>query len=137
MKKIKLIVGGVICASYLLASVVSLASDNINNHRVHFDKGSNGTIIKSTVTGDDVNDYTLEAKAGQMMHITINSQRPHPYFNVIAPDNTAIYNGSLSGDIFEQRLAVSGQYTVRVYQMGGARDEGKTSAYALTFKITD
>ncbi|HFT6177745.1 TPA: DNA breaking-rejoining protein, partial [Klebsiella oxytoca] len=27
--------------------------------------------------------------------------------------------------------------TVRVYQMGGARDEGKTSGYALTFKITD
>ncbi|HCQ8233443.1 TPA: DNA breaking-rejoining protein, partial [Klebsiella oxytoca] len=57
--------------------------------------------------------------------------------NVIAPDNNAIYNGSMSGDTFEQRLAVSGQYTVRVYQMGGARDEGKTSGYALTFKITD
>ena len=59
MKKIKLIVGGVICASYLLTSVLSMASDNINSNTIHFDKGSNGTIIKSTVTGDDVNDYTL------------------------------------------------------------------------------
>jgi hypothetical protein len=50
-------------------------ASNINNHTVHFDKGSNGTIIKSTVTGDGVNDYTLEAKAGQMMHINMNSQR--------------------------------------------------------------
>ena len=137
MKQIKLIVGGVICASYLLTSVLSMASDNINSNTIHFDKGSNGTIIKSTVTGDDVNDYTLEAKAGQMMHIGMNSQWPHPFFNVITPDNHAIFNGSMSGDIFEQRLGVSGKYTVRVYQMGGARDEGKTSAYALTFKITD
>lgn len=89
------------------------------------------------MTGDGVNDYTLEAKAGQMMHINMNSQRPHPYFNVIAPDNNSIFNGSLSGDTFEQRLMSSGKYTVRVYQMGGARDERKTSAYALTFKITD
>ena len=137
MKKIKLIVGGVICASYLLTSVLSMASDNINSNTIHFDKGSNGTIIKSTVTGDDVNDYTLEAKAGQMMHIGMNSQWPHPFFNVITPDNHAIFNGSLSGDTFEQRLMSSGKYTVRVYQMGGARDERKTSAYALTFKITD
>ena len=53
MKKIKLIVGGVICASYLLTSVLSMASDNINSNTIHFDKGSNGTIIKSTVTGDE------------------------------------------------------------------------------------
>ena len=46
MKKIKLIVGGVICASYLLTSVLSMASDNINSNTIHFDKGSNGTIIK-------------------------------------------------------------------------------------------
>lgn len=56
-----------------------MASDNINSNTIHFDKGSNGTIIKSTVTGDDVNDYTLEAKAGQMMHIGMNSQWPHPF----------------------------------------------------------
>lgn len=137
MKKIKLIVGSVICASCLLASELSMASDNISSKVVHFDKGSSGTIIKSTVTGNRVNDFTLVAKAGQMMHICMTSQRPHPYFNVIAPDNNAIYNGSMSGDTFEQRLAVSGQYTVRVYQMGSARDEGKTNPYALTFKISD
>ena len=137
MKNLKLIVGSMICVSCLLTSVSLIASDKINSNAVRFDKGSNGTIIKSTVTGDDVNDYTLEAKAGQMMHIGMNSQWPHPFFNVITPDNHAIFNGSMSGDIFEQRLGVSGKYTVRVYQMGGARDEGKTSAYALKFKITD
>ena len=137
MKNLKLIVGGMICVSCLLTSVSLIASDKINSNAVRFDKGSNGTIIKSTVTGDGVNDYTLEAKAGQMMHINMNSQRPHPYFNVIAPDNNSIFNGSLSGDTFEQRLMSSGKYTVRVYQMGGARDERKTSAYALKFKITD
>ncbi|VUT06398.1 DNA breaking-rejoining protein [Klebsiella spallanzanii] len=137
MINLKLIVGGMICVSCLLTSVSSMASDKINSNAVHFDKGSSGTIIKSTVIGGDVNDYTLVAKAGQTMHVSMTSQWPHPYFNVIAPGNNAIYNGSLSGDTFEQRLTAGGKYTVRVYQMGGARDEGKTSAYALTFKITD
>ncbi|EOF4702815.1 DNA breaking-rejoining protein [Klebsiella oxytoca] len=137
MKNLKLIVGGMICVSCLLTSVSLIASDKINSNAVRFDKGSNGTIIKSTVTGDDSHDFTLMAKAGQLMHISMKSQWPHPYFNVITPANEVIYNGSMSGDVFEQRLTAGGKYTVRVYQMGGARDEGKTSTYALTFKITD
>lgn len=78
MKKIKLIVGGMICVGYLLGSVLSRASDTINSSIVHFEKNSNGTIIKSTLIGDDIDDYTLAAKAGQRMHISMKSQRPHP-----------------------------------------------------------
>ncbi|KFD02870.1 DNA breaking-rejoining protein [Raoultella planticola] len=114
-----------------------MAGYKINTIPVHFDKGTSGTTITNALSGADVKDYTLVAKAGQLMHVTLKSKWPHPYFNVINPANETIFNGSMTEGAFEQRLATNGKYTVRVYQMGGARDEGKTSAYELALKVTD
>lgn len=135
MKKFKLIVGSLICAGCLLTPVVSMASYKINTQPIHFDKGTSGTTIHNAVSGADVKDYTLVAKAGQTMRVNMKRGAHHPYFNVINPANETVFNGAMRDGDFEQRLANSGKYTVRVYQMGGARDEGKTSPYELTFKI--
>lgn len=137
MKNLKLIVGSLICAGCLLAPLSVMAGYKINTIPVHFDKGTSGTTIKNALSGADVKDYTLVAKAGQLMHVTMKSKWPHPYFNVINPANETIFNGSMTEGAFEQRLETNGKYTVRVYQMGGARDEGKTSAYELALKVTD
>ncbi|WP_434643641.1 DNA breaking-rejoining protein [Klebsiella sp. I138] len=136
MKNLKLIVGGLICAGCLFAPLSAIAGYKINTIPVHFDKGTSGTSIKNTVSGADVKDYTLVVKAGQLMHVAMKSQWPHPYFNIINPANETIFNGSMTEGAFEQRLETNGKYTVRVYQMGGARDEGKTSPYELDLKVT-
>ncbi|MFK3704605.1 DNA breaking-rejoining protein [Klebsiella sp. NPDC088457] len=136
MKNLKLIVGGLICAGCLFTPLWSMANYKINTLPVHFAKGTDGATIKNAVSGADVKDYTLVAKEGQMMHVSMKSKWPHPCFNVINPANETIFNGSMTEGAFEQRLATGGKYTVRVYQMGAARDEGKTSGYELELKIT-
>lgn len=135
MRKLKLIVGGLICAGCLLTLVLSLANYKINTQPIHFAKGTSGATLHNAVSGADVKDYTLVAKAGQTMRGSMKSSAHHPYFNVINPANETVFNGSMREGDFEQRLATGGKYTVRVYQMGGARDEGKTSSYKLTLKI--
>ncbi len=137
MKNLKLIVGSLICAGCLFAPLSALASYKINTLAVHFAKGTHGTTIKNALSGADVKDYTLVVKAGQRMHVTMKSKWPHPCFNVLNPANETIFNGSMTEGGFEQRLETNGKYTVRVYQMGSARDEGKTSAYELALKVTD
>ncbi|MGS3446822.1 DNA breaking-rejoining protein [Klebsiella electrica] len=137
MKNLKLIVGGLICAGCLFAPLSAIASYKINTIAVHFDKGTHAATIKNALSGADVKDYTLVVKAGQRMHVTMKSKWPHPYFNIINPANETIFNGSMTEEAFEQRLESNGKYTVRVYQMGSARDEGKTSAYELVLKVTD
>ncbi len=80
-----------------------MAGYKINTIPVHFDKGTSGTTITNALSGADVKDYTLVAKAGQLMHVTLKSKWPHPYFNVINPANETIFNGSMTEGAFEQR----------------------------------
>ena len=87
MKNLKLIVGSFDLRWLFIALFlyVVMAGYKINTIPVHFDKGTSGTTIKNALSGADVKDYTLVAKAGQLMHVTMKSKWPHPYFNVINP----------------------------------------------------
>lgn len=80
MKNLKLIVGSLICAGCLFAPLSVMAGYKINTIPVHFDKGTSGTTIKNALSGADVKDYTLVAKAGQLMHVTMKSKWPPSLF---------------------------------------------------------
>ena len=59
------------------------------------------------------------------------------YFNVLPPGSTgeAIFVGSSEGDHFKAALPSDGDYTIRVYLMGGAKDSGKPINYTLKVGI--
>ncbi|VTN14709.1 Uncharacterised protein [Raoultella terrigena] len=72
-----------------------MASYKINTQPIHFDKGTSGTTIHNAVSGADVKDYTLVAKAGQTMRVNMKRGAHHPYFNVINPANETVFNGAM------------------------------------------
>lgn len=43
----------------------------------------------------------------------------------------------MSGDTYKNTLPASGKYTIKIYQKGAAKDEGKTNAFQLHMKITN
>lgn len=114
-----------------LLGTASLAQDA---HTVHFAPGTTGATIKAAITGDSFIDYRLSAKAGQEMDITLSGTA---YFNVLPPGSSgeAIFIGANEGEAFSGTLSTSGTYTVRIYQMGAAADEGQTQKFTLDIDI--
>jgi hypothetical protein len=59
------------------------------------------------------------------------------YHNVLPPGSTgeALFVGSVSGNSSSTQLPASGEYTMRVYQMGHAASSGKRSNFTLEVAI--
>jgi hypothetical protein len=123
-------------AALALTAAPSLAQSDIVKHPVQFAKGKSGTTIKGSLTGNQTVDYTLRAAAGQTMTVKL-SGGSSVNFNVLPPDSTgeALFVGSRDGDSSSTVLPATGEYTIRVYQMGHAKSSGKRSNFSLDVAI--
>jgi hypothetical protein len=103
---------------------------------VKFAPGKSSARLNRVVTGNSVTEYTLGAKRGQVMSITLSGGRSTTYFNVTPPgDGSALFNGSVSGNSFSATLPRDGTYLVTVYQMGAAAESGTATAFTLDISI--
>jgi hypothetical protein len=105
--------------------------------RVKIAKGNDNAAVTGTIRGQEYHDYLLGAKAGQAMGVSLIAEGS-AYFNILPPgsEGEAIYNSSVMGnDAVNVPLPTSGDYTVRVYLMGAAEDEGRTVGYTLSMAI--
>ncbi|WP_157973550.1 hypothetical protein [Tropicimonas sp. IMCC34043] len=109
---------------------------------IHFEKGTDHGAVTGKVTGNDDVEYTLGAKAGQKMGVTLAVDSTDGdgtvYFNITPPGGgMSIYTGSMADDprYAEVKLPTSGNYTITVYQMGNDKDAGKTAHFSLVVTI--
>lgn len=108
---------------------------------VHFQAGNYGAMVSGTVIGREYIDYRLGAKKGQKLfaELTVSGTNGSGtvYFNILPPgsDDVAIYNSSVEGNSATVTLTASGNWTIRVYQMGNDKDAGKTSGFNLDLSI--
>lgn len=119
-----------------LVAAPSFAQPDIVKRPVQFAKGKSGATIKGSLTGDQTIDYTLRAAAGQTMTVKL-SGGSSMYHNVLPPGSTgeALFVGSRDGDGSTTPLPATGEYTIRVYQMGHAASSGKRSNFRLDLAI--
>jgi hypothetical protein len=102
--------------------------------------------LNGTITGREYRDFILGAKAGQVMSVSLaddgtgNSTDRHSVnFNILPPGSTgvAIYNSSTSGHNAQVKLPKNGDYKIRVYLMGEAKDANHTVPFTISVRITD
>jgi len=119
-----------------LTAAPSFAQPDIVKHPVQFAKGKSGTTIKGSLTGDQTVDYTLRAAAGQTMTVRLSGGST-AYHNVLPPGSTgeALFVGSRDGNRSTTPLPATGEYTIRVYQMGHAAGSGKRTSFTLDVAI--
>jgi hypothetical protein len=121
-----------------LAPILAPAKDSIRVERVQFPKGTSGTTLKGSITGDQIIDYKLRASAGQHMTVTLTTDNTANYFNLIAPGagDVAYYNGSTGDNRYEGDLAQGGDQTIRVYLMRSAARRNESARFRLKVAIT-
>ena len=105
--------------------------------QIAFGKGKSSASISGKVQGNNDVDYVIRASAGQTMTVDFKAGKSAAYFNVLPPGSTgeAIFVGSSEGNHFKASLPADGDYTIRVYLMGGAKDSGKPINYTLKVGI--
>lgn len=105
--------------------------------QISFGKGKTSASVSGKVKGNEDMDYTLRASAGQTMTVDMKASKGAAYFNVLPPGSTgeAMFVGSNDGNHFKGELPADGDYTIRVYLMGGAKDSDKPVNYTLKVAI--
>ncbi len=92
-------------------------------------------LLPGVLEGATPREYTLTAGPGDRLTITLEAESASAYFDLLPPGTeVALHNGSVAGDRFEGTLPQPGTYTVRLYLLGAARDEGRRVAYDLSLR---
>ncbi|KRG65964.1 g-type lysozyme inhibitor [Stenotrophomonas humi] len=126
-------------ATLLACSAVPVnAGDKVTTTPVHFSRGSSSATLSGSFGGYDSVNYTLSARAGQTMRVSISGSS-NANFNVFAPGGvpgsaTALGSGTVGQD-WNGPLPANGTYTVQVYQMRASARRGGKVPYHITFSI--
>ncbi|MFN8830500.1 MAG: hypothetical protein ACK50Q_11495 [Labrys sp. (in: a-proteobacteria)] len=116
-------------------ATVSVAADR--TEAVRFKAGASSAKISSSIKGDNAVNYTLDARAGQVMSVVFSGNNGSCYFNLLPPgSNEAIHIGSSEGDTFKGTLSVGGTYTAQVYLMRNAARRNETCKFTIDFAIS-
>jgi len=130
--------------SILFTIAVGLASlftpvfaQDIRNEQVQFAHGSSGITIKDTIVGYQSVNYMLNARAGQSMTVTLNTDNASNYFNIFtkASGDEALFIGSINGNSYQDKLPADGIYTVQVFLMRNAARRNEKANYTLDISI--
>jgi hypothetical protein len=120
-----------------LLFIFNLFTAQAASKTVLFGKAKSSTTISGKIKGHDNMDYLVRANAGQAFIVDISGGKFPPYFNILPPGSTgeAVFVGSSGGDHYEGVLDRDGDWIIRVYQMGDAKDSNKTTKYKLKISI--
>ena len=105
---------------------------------IRFAKDASATTVTGSITGQAYTDYRVGVRAGQQLSVDLARLSGSPYFNVMEPGSTdvAIYNSSTATGPFRAETRLSGNYTVRVYQMRATARRGETARFRLSVGVS-
>ncbi|WP_170462391.1 SH3 domain-containing protein [Ruegeria arenilitoris] len=119
-------------------SASQVAGQPIREERIQFAAGTTGTTFQGRIEGSEIIDYLLSASAGQQMQVTFTPDNPSAYFNLLpGSDPTALFNGSVEGNVYDGTLPASGEYRLRVYLMRSAARRNEAANYSMHISIDD
>jgi hypothetical protein len=93
--------------------------------------------MTGSIEGEQDRGYTVDARAGQTMTVTLKRTKGSPYMNIIAPGvEQAMFIGSSDGERFSDTIPSTGRYAIRVYQIRATARRNETASYSLTIAVT-
>lgn len=117
----------------LMLGTVTLTFAEGVRKRVKFPRGSTSTVINNAVLRDEIDQYILNARAGQRMKVEISSVEDNASFQIVRPDKTQLPGAGFDDDAkhWKGELPESGDYTIEVAPTRG------NATYRLKVEIVD
>jgi hypothetical protein len=126
-----------LASALAFGTATALAEMGIPQKHIQFAKGQSSAAVSGKIRGNKTIDYQVRASAGQSLSVAFKANRATAYFNILPPGGgEALFVGSSLGNHFTGNLPSDGIYTLRVYQMGAAKSEGKETRFTLKVGIS-
>jgi len=114
----------------LLLTSTALSMQHTVVRRVRFPRGRTTVVLKGTVVNNTLNNYLLNARAGQTMSVHLTSPSGKAWFDLYPRnDRGALADSAEDTKDFEGRLPQSGDYVISVYSETG------TTRYTLEVTV--
>ena len=100
----------------LLGTATVTFADGVRK-RIKFPRGSSSTVINNAVLRDEIDQYILNARAGQRMKVDISSVENNASFQITRPDKTQLLPGASFDDDathWNGELPETGDYVIEV-----------------------
>jgi len=111
------------------------AQDRIE--RISFAPGRSSRTVRDTISGYEGVDYLVNVKAGQRLAATLRTDNTSSYLNIRARgSSSALFNGSVAGNLGDVIVPSSGDYLIEVYLMRNAARRGENANFSLTVEVT-
>ncbi|MGZ8273171.1 MAG: hypothetical protein ACXWUM_04590 [Burkholderiaceae bacterium] len=104
---------------------------------VQFAKGKSSAQVRGSIKGERDAAYTVNARAGQTLAVSLTSANGSLNFNINAPgSNESMFIGSVQGAKASVVLPADGSYVVQVYLMRNAARRNESASYTLDVAVT-
>lgn len=109
---------------------------------ISFEAGTSSGQISGSFQGDDTDELTLNARAGQLLSYELSSKPDNAYVNIFRPGDKpgsaeALLIGSIEGAEGQVVLPESGNYLLSVHQMRNTARNGNKVDYNLKVTVRD
>ena len=100
----------------LIFGTVSVTFGDGVRKRIKFPRGRTSTVINNAVLRDEIDQYILNARAGQRMTVDISSVEDNASFEIVRPDKTQLPGAGFDDDArhWNGELPETGDYVIEV-----------------------
>ncbi len=116
---------------------VAQTQENVRTIPVEFPPGETTATLEGHVTGPDSVVYGIAAAESQSVDVTLDSDSPDIFFDVLGPGDTGhmVFSGARQGKHFEGTLAAAGDYSIRVLLSRTAARKNGDASFTLQVSL--
>lgn len=104
---------------------------------IQFAPGKSSAQVRGSIKGDGDAEYTINARAGQTLAVSLKSTNASLNFNISPPDSKeGMFIGSVQGAKASVMLPADARYVVQVYLMRNASRRNESATYTLDVAVT-
>jgi hypothetical protein len=120
-----------------LQALAAGAPGATQHQAVQFAKGKNSAQVRGSIKGDGDAAYSINARAGQTLAVSLMSTNTSLNFNINPKGSQeSMFIGSTQGATASVVLPADGSYVVQVYLMRNASRRNESAAYTLDMAVT-
>jgi len=124
-------------AMMLAASAFSAFAEATHTRRLEFSKGKTHSMVVGHVAGSDTVVYKLNARAGQMLKVSMEADKGSADFNIYipgrGPGDAALFTSATGGRTYTGQLDKTGDHIITVF-LNGIAPAGRTAARAACLR---
>lgn len=127
-------------ATVLMAAAFPAFADEVRSERIQFPKGKSQTTVTGKITGGDSVVYKLNAKEGQFLKVSMETDKESADFNIYipgrGPGDEALFTSATGGRAYTGQLYKTGDHSISVFLNRNAARKGVAASFKLHVSVT-